>query len=130
MIYILRHGLDDETRIGGFSDTPLTIEGINEVKRTILFMMSRKISFNQLYTSDIKRAKETAYLISRAYYAKIIEDARLRELDKGLLTGLSVMEASKRYPEYMKNVEINKKYPNGESLLDLYKRQKKYWIGF
>lgn len=113
MIYILRHGLDDETRIGGFSIASLTEEGMDEVKRIIFFMKSRKISFQKLYTSDINRAKETANFIAKAYYAKVTEDVRLRELDKGLLTGLTVKEALKQYPDFINNVEIDKKYPNG-----------------
>lgn len=31
MIYLLRHGLDDETRIDGYSDVTLTKDGIIEL---------------------------------------------------------------------------------------------------
>lgn len=32
MIYLLRHGLDDESKIGGWSDVGLTKEGIKQIK--------------------------------------------------------------------------------------------------
>ena len=32
MIYLLRHGLDDESKIGGWSDVSLTEDGIKQVK--------------------------------------------------------------------------------------------------
>ena len=34
MIYLLRHGLDNEKYIGGWSDIPLTKEGIYQVVNT------------------------------------------------------------------------------------------------
>lgn len=130
MIYILRHGLDDERFIGGWSNVELVEEGIEQVKRTIEFMKKHQIVFDRIYSSDIKRAKETAQLVSDAYNIPIELQPCLRELDKGLLTGMPKDQAELLYPDYMENVGIDVSYPNGESMINLYKRQKEVleWI--
>lgn len=130
MIYILRHGLDDERFIGGWSDVELTEEGKKQVKRTIDFMKKHQIIFDRIYSSDIKRAVETAELVSDAYHIPIELQPCLRELDKGLLTGMLKEQAEELYPEYIENVGIYTSYPKGESMLALYKRQKEVleWI--
>lgn len=124
MIYLLRHGLDDERYIGGWSDVPLLEEGIEQVERAAQFMKNNNINFDVIYSSDIKRAYETAKIVSKVIDVQVILDSRLRELDKGLLTGLHKEEARLLYPDFIKNVSISTKYPNGESMLDLYRRQK------
>lgn len=130
MIYMLRHGLDDETYIGGWSHVSLTNEGIEQVKKTIDFMKKHNICFDKIYSSDIRRALETAQLVSATYQVPIVLNSDLRELDKGLLTGMKKEEAETLYPNYLKNVGVRVRYPKGESLLDLYIRQKKVleWI--
>ena len=40
MIYLLRHGLDDENYIGGYSDVKLIPEGIEQVKKARDFKIS------------------------------------------------------------------------------------------
>lgn len=124
MIYILRHGLDDESLIGGWSDVELLDEGIRQIQNTIQFMKTHSIVFEKIYSSDIKRAKQTAQLVSNVYGITPIFDQRFRELDKGLLTGLEREQAKKLYPDYVGKMELNKKYPKGESMIDLYHRQK------
>lgn len=130
MIYFLRHGLDDENFIGGWSSVGLTKEGIEQVQKTIAFMQKNKIMLEKIYSSDIKRALETAYLVKETYRVPMLLEPRLRELDKGLLTGMPKVQAEILYPDYIENVSIDTKYPNGESMLDLYKRQKEVleWI--
>ena len=124
MIYILRHGLDDEKFIGGWSEVELVPEGIEQVKKTIAFMKNEQIKFDKIYSSDIKRAKQTALLVAQEFYREPILDSRFRELDKGDLTGLDKVEAEMLYPDYIHNVAIDTRYPNGESMVDMYKRQK------
>jgi len=124
MIYLMRHGLDDERSIGGHSDVSLTKEGIKQVSETADFIVNKSLFINRIYTSDIKRAVETAEIINNRLKAEIIKASYLRELDKGDLTGKPKEYAHKYYSEYTNIKDINKKYPNGESLLDLYKRIK------
>lgn len=58
MIYLLRHGLDDETKIGGYSNVSLTDEGIIKTKEARSFI-EENINFNKIISSDVKRAVQT-----------------------------------------------------------------------
>ena len=124
MIYLVRHGLDDESYIGGHSNIGLTEVGIKQVEDTGIWIKENNIKVSKIYTSDIKRAVTTSNIIGAILKLDIIKTSELRELDKGLLTGLKKEDAFNKYPEYMNMDRINVKYPNGESMLDLYNRIK------
>lgn len=124
MIYLVRHGLDDESYIGGHSNVDLTEIGIKQVENTGLWLKENNIKVSKIYTSDIKRAVATSNIIGKILNLDIIKTSELRELDKGLLTGLKKEVTINKYPEYIKVNRIDVKYPNGESMLDLYKRMK------
>lgn len=130
MIYILRHGLDDERFIGGWSNVELVGDGIEQVKRTVKFMQEHSIVFDKIYSSDIKRAVQTAQLVSDAYHIPIELQPCLRELDKGILTGMPKEKAEALFSDFVGDVDISTSYPEGESMLNLYKRQKEVleWI--
>ena len=57
MIYLSRHGLDDERYVGGYSDVSLTKEGIKQVK--LIIPKLKELNIKSIYTSDITRAIET-----------------------------------------------------------------------
>lgn len=124
MIYLIRHGLDDESFIGGYSNIGLTKEGIKQVHKSSLWLKENNISFNKIYTSDIKRAIESTEIINSYFNLDIEVIKDLRELDKGILNGMDKEFARINYPDYIDINDINIKYPNGESMIDLYKRIK------
>lgn len=124
MIYLVRHGLDDESYIGGHSNVDLTEIGIKQVENTGLWLKENDIKVSRIYTSDIKRAVTTSNIIGGILNLDIIKTSELRELDKGLLTGLKKEVAMDKYPEYIKVNRVDIKYPSGESMLDLYNRMK------
>lgn len=65
MIYLMRHGKDNEDYIGGWSEIPLTKEGILEVTETAQFLNnSEKITIDKIISSSIKRAIQTADIVS------------------------------------------------------------------
>lgn len=87
--YIVRHGqtlLNSLGRAQGWSDSPLTGSGEQEAKN-----LGRKLSavlFNAAYTSDTKRAVQTANIIleeSGQTGIKIYQDSRLREWCLGIM---------------------------------------------
>lgn len=88
MIYLVRHGLDDESYIGGHSNVDLTEIGIKQVENMGLWLKGNDIKVSRIYTSDIKRAVTTSNIIGGILNLDIIKTSELRELDKGLLTGL------------------------------------------
>lgn len=124
MIYLVRHGLDDESYIGGHSNIDLTEVGIKQVEDTGIWIKKNNIDVSRIYTSDIQRAVTTSSIIGEILNLEVIKTSKLRELDKGLLTGLKKEMAMNLYSEYINVDKINVRYPEGESMLDLYNRIK------
>lgn len=124
MIYFLRHGLDDERYVGGYSNVGLTKEGIIGVRESSIKLKDYNIS--KIVSSDILRAKQTSLIVSSYLDVSVTYTPKLREMDKGLVNGMLKDEALKLYGEYMHTRDINKRFPNGESLMDLYLRIKDY----
>lgn len=120
MIYLMRHGQDDESRIGGWSNANLTNIGIIQVEDAIPIL--KNLNLKKIICSDIIRAKETANIINKNLSLPIEFNSKFRELDKGLLTGMNAEKAMSLYPEYFASLTTTTKYPEGESMLDLYNR--------
>ena len=111
------HGttIDNEQGISsGWSDVDLSELG---KKQSTELRDQIKEKFDVVFTSDLRRAKNTAKLAFPDL--KIIEDKRLRECDYGLLTGS--MEEETNYEEH-----ITKPFPNGESMKDVETRIKEF----
>lgn len=120
MIYLVRHGLDDERYIGGYSNVGLVKEGVEQIKRVRDYIVDNNLTIKRIYSSDIKRAKETAMIINEQLGKEIIYTRDLREQDKGLLTGLEKGLAYDKYPKFRNVIDVTISYPNGESLKNLY----------
>ena len=122
MIYLMRHGLDDERYVGGYSNIGLTYEGIKQVENSTKYI--KKLNINKIVCSDVFRAKQTANIINIEVNKEIIIDSNLRELNKGKLNGMHKELARVLYPSYFEKLSIYDRYPNGESMYDLYERIK------
>lgn len=123
MIYLLRHGLDDERYIGGYSSVALTSEGIKQVEEASELII-RKCNFTKIISSDIERAKQTAKIISDKTNISVEYNPILRELNKGKLNGMLKETAKRCYPDYVDVKDIDIKYPDGESMREFYERIK------
>ena len=123
MIYLIRHGLDDESKIGGWSDVSLTNEGIKEVEKAKKYIIDN-LSFEKIISSDVKRAKETSQIINKNLNKKITYTKKLREQSKGKYNGVKKSDLDKN-DYFLGNIKIYDKYPEGESLLDLYYKVEK-----
>ena len=126
MIYLLRHGLDDERYIGGWSEVDLINEGKMQIYGAANFLNEQKFRINKIYTSDVKRAVTTANIVAEKLHLDVVKNIDLRELNKGDLNGLLKGEVIKKYPKYLSDITINTRYPNGESMKEFYERIKKY----
>jgi probable phosphoglycerate mutase len=122
----IRHGetvLNLEKRYQGYSDSPLTKTGRNQVSS--LGRRMAKMQFDTLISSDLGRAQETASIIA-GYTGHAVEtDSRLRERNYGVLEGLSVPEISARHSEVMERLDANDPdyiIPEGESHRQHYER--------
>ena len=124
MIYFMRHGQDDESRVGGWSDVSLIDEGRQEVLETAEWIKDN-LSIKRIVASDIKRARESAEIVSDVLGIPFSLNKKLREQSKGVLSGQIKDEIYQVYPQYMEeNVTVDTIYPEGESLRILYDRIK------
>ena len=125
MIYLLRHGEDDETYIGGHSDVVLTNNGILQIQKMAEELKNGNYEIDRIISSDIKRARQTTEIVNKNLNLPVEYTEMLRELDKGKLNGMLVTNANKLYPEYEDLYDINLVYPSGESMRTFYERIKR-----
>ncbi len=125
VVYLMRHGQDDENYIGGWSKVGLTKEGKMEVIDTALWIKDN-LHITKVISSDIKRAMQTADIVCDILKLAYLPSTELREQNKGLLNGMLQEKAEEEYHDLLSNVTVDTIYPEGESLRDLYNRIKEY----
>ena len=128
MIYLMRHGMDDERFIGGYSDVGLVDIGIRQIDDVGRWLLNQNFDIRKIYTSDIVRAIESANIVNKYLNLDLFVDDKLREQNKGILNGMDRMIANLMYFEYVNCNDINMRYPSGESLVDLYLRIKEFLL--
>jgi 2,3-bisphosphoglycerate-dependent phosphoglycerate mutase len=99
-LFLVRHGQSTwnyERRIQGQLDPPLSEEGRRQASHLGRRLAGR--TFAGLYTSDLKRAAETAQLVGRAVHIDPTTMAELREIFLGQWEGLRTEELASRFPE-------------------------------
>lgn len=78
-IYLVRHGKDDETIRGGWSNYGLTPVGVEQVNNLSKEMVAANMSIDCIYSSDLQRTKETSEILSNYLKCPIEYNAGLRE---------------------------------------------------
>lgn len=125
MIYFLRHALDDEAYVGSWSSVSILDNEKEKVEKLGLYIRDN-IPIKKIISSDITRAKETAEIVGSKLLLPVTLDNNLREQNKGTITGKlksTLTDEEKKLLDYQ---QIDTKFPEGETLLDVYKRIKKY----
>ena len=123
-LYFVRHGEKEETNttefLDNYPDYTLTSHGIQQAAFAAEALS--KIDFNAIYSSDLKRAKQTASIIraqqTHCANQEIIIDKRLREIDMGDYLKLHNDQFKLNYPGFNKELlykDITKPFPGGES---------------
>jgi broad specificity phosphatase PhoE len=95
-IFLVRHGQTDANFyhvVQGQRDTPLNQTGRKQAKDVSKKL--KDVNANVVVSSDLKRAKETAEIISRTCGIPLILDKRLREMNLGSWEGKSFEEVMK-----------------------------------
>jgi len=125
-LILIRHGETDYTSQGrycGFSDPSLNLKGIQQSERLANRLKETRI--DKVYSSDLKRAYESAKIIFKNNSVEEIAD--FREMNFGLFEGLKYGEIIKAYPklyrEWIDN-PVGVKIPSSEGLVELEKRVK------
>ena len=118
-LILIRHGetaWNRERRMQGQTDTPLSDIGLAQA-RAVGQRLARQ-SFAAIYSSDLKRAWDTAQAIATASGHEVVSAPGLRERTFGIFEGLTYEEMTQRYPaEHARFSQREPDYavPGGES---------------
>ncbi len=126
-IYLVRHAVTDynlENRFQGQLDIPLNKKGKAQAERLKYYFKGKKIDL--IYTSDLKRATETAEYLSKDLNQSLRILSNLREVNVGRLEGMKWEEVKKTYPAWVSKGH-NYGYPGGETRIDIEKRVVNLW---
>jgi 2,3-bisphosphoglycerate-dependent phosphoglycerate mutase len=119
-ILLIRHGESegDILRVHeGRADLLLTDHGRRQAKE-MAKVVKEKYMPEVIWSSTLKRARETAEILSRETGIAVIEDEKLREFNNGVLAGLPYAEAKLRYPEPEGGRKPHEPIEEGESELE------------
>lgn len=130
-IFVMRHGQEIETVCGGWSSVGLTEEGIVQVETTAnsIVKNQRKFNIEKIISSDLQRAKQSAYIVADRLELDVEFNSDFREINNGDFADMKNEIADKLYPNlYYRALEFDEHYPNGESPKEFYTRVKSAWL--
>ena len=99
-LLLVRHGETDwnrDRRFQGHADPPLNETGREQAHALAADLAGERIQL--VYTSDLRRARETAEIVAARLEADVVALRELREIDVGEWQGLTWPEIEARYPE-------------------------------
>jgi broad specificity phosphatase PhoE len=125
-IILVRHGATDwnlQGRCQGSSDRHLSEVGIRQAEQIAERLRVEGIA--AVYSSGLRRARETAEHISRPHNLPVLIEDAVRELDHGDLEGLTFNEIKSSHSDFLvrwrsEPAEIS--VPGGERLADVAER--------
>jgi len=126
ILYLVRHGETDwnyEQRVQGISDVPINDRGEKQAYQ--LAESLQNLNIKVIYSSPLRRAQQTAKIISEALSMEIKTVKDLMELNQGSIEGLTYDELHYKYPELVRiwrTDPANAKMPQGEDLKELQTR--------
>jgi 2,3-bisphosphoglycerate-dependent phosphoglycerate mutase len=104
-LVLLRHGESDwnrENRFTGWTDVDLSATGIEEARRAAQNLLDRGFTFDLAYTSLLKRAVRTLWIVLDGMdlmWIPVYRSWRLNERHYGALQGLNKAETAARHGE-------------------------------
>lgn len=123
---LVRHGQTEWNRVERFrgrADIPLNKTGLAQVNALACHLASWAIA--AVYSSPMKRTKETGKVIARQLGLEVKPLEGLLDIDYGALQGLTPEEAEERYPniyrQWLQEPHLVH-FPQGESLAQLGER--------
>lgn len=125
-LILVRHGLtiDNEHKsFSGFSDCELSQIGKAQAQGLCDYL--KKYDVDEIYTSTLKRTLDTIGAYANYKGLKIHQREGFREINFGLFDGLNYEEIKEKYPKETEEMMTSNKdyrFPEGESLDDMYKR--------
>jgi 2,3-bisphosphoglycerate-dependent phosphoglycerate mutase len=128
-LYLIRHGQsvgNSEGRFGGHTPTPLSLLGQSQAQITAEAL--KKERFTAIYSSDLRRAVQTAEPLANLSSLDVETTPAFRERSVGVLEGLTFDEAEREFPsdyEALITRDIHHVITNGESYAQLLERTTK-----
>ena len=122
-LLLLRHGATDwnlQGRCQGATDLELNETGIRQAQEIAAHLSGQSI--RAIYSSDLKRAVQTAYFIGQPHGLEVAIEASLRELDHGALEGLTFAEIRAGFPDFIeqwRDQPAEAAVPGGERLIEV-----------
>ena len=98
-ILLVRHGETDwnrERRFQGHADPPLNDAGREQARALAERLAGEQI--DAVYSSDLRRARETAAILAAPHGLEVVAVRELREIDVGSWQGLSWPEIEELFP--------------------------------
>ena len=118
-VHLIRHGETEQNVLRvwqGHTDTPLNKTGLRQAK---LLASRLRDSNATIYSSDLKRASETASFLSE----KIELRTTLREINVGDFTGMPVGQTYSSNNEIFQSLQDDSyQFPNGETVKEFKQR--------
>jgi broad specificity phosphatase PhoE len=120
-LYLARHGETDDNRepirVQGFTDTPLNDTGRRQAHE--LADRVQGLGLHSLWSSDLRRARETAEIVGERLGLPVRLDSRLREANRGEWEGRRFIDIERESPECYaawRRAGEQFRFPGGESL--------------
>lgn len=146
-LFLLRHGQaqmpDEQGQIWSYSEAALTAAGRR--RATELASALEPVHLDAIYSSDLRRARETAETIATPRGIPLIADARLREVDIGDFEGMTLERLGQGDPRFLpwpeiyfegrhagpnRHVPADLPWPGGESIADALNRVLPVFLDF
>ncbi|MBN1950589.1 MAG: histidine phosphatase family protein [Bacteroidales bacterium] len=125
-VTMIRHGETEwniAMRLQGMGNSDLTEKGILQARQAAQILRHRH--FDQLISSDLQRAVDTAMILNEYHQMELRTEVSLRERNFGIMEGLTREEIQLKYPDtyqgYMNRMD-SYQIPEGESLIDFFAR--------
>lgn len=128
-IYITRHGETEwnrQCRFQGSLNSELTDKGL--LAAQLLSERIEDIDLDVIIASPLKRAFHTAEIVKGNKKIEIVKNEGLKEINLGDFEGMKYSEITGKNNEILMKIEDDpfaNSYPNGENLLEFYKRVEK-----
>lgn len=125
-IFLLRHGATDWNLAGkcqGLTDVELNDAGRAQAEAAAAALAGESVS--AVYSSHLKRARDTAAAVARPHGLTAEVEENLRELDHGDLEGLTFVEIRNVHTEFIRvwhERPAEALIPGGEQLIEVERR--------
>ncbi len=125
-ILLLRHGetlWNFEKRCQGLTDLDLNETGLRQARDVAQHLKEENI--HAVFSSNLKRAIQTANAVSELHALEVITDNDFRELDHGEFEGHTFTEIQSTYADFIqawREKPANLAIPGGESIAEVDKR--------